>query len=93
MATLYKTDDTVETVRPANGEDFTLEELQGFIGGYIEKVNLNAKQFILCDEDGKSKQLHRNSNATLIWQQAFPHSRDVLLGPVLVFNVEDNELR
>lgn len=31
---------TVEVVEPANGTDFTLAELQGFVGGLIDVVEL-----------------------------------------------------
>lgn len=31
---------TVEQVEPANGTDFSLEELQGFVGGLIDIVTL-----------------------------------------------------
>jgi len=96
MATLYKANGEIETVKPLNGEGFTLEELQGLVGGYVEKVNLSAEQFILCDEDGKSKNLPVNQNATDLWIKTFPYATvfdPVLLGPVLLFNNKDNELR
>ena len=34
------TDNAVQVVPPKNGEDYSLEELQGFVGGYIEIVRL-----------------------------------------------------
>ena len=38
-ATLYKTDGTIETIQPKNGETFSLAELQKYVGGYIEYVH------------------------------------------------------
>lgn len=38
MAYLIKTDGTVTEVHPANGTNFSLEELQKFVGGHIELV-------------------------------------------------------
>ena len=96
MATLYKATGEIEAVKPLNGVDFTLEELQALVGGYVEKVNLSPEQFILCDEDAKSKNLPVNQNATDLWLKAFPYATlfdPVLLGPVLLFNNKDNELR
>jgi len=37
MAKLFKTDGTVEDVKP-KGKKFTLAEMQKFVGGYIEAV-------------------------------------------------------
>lgn len=41
MALLIKTDGTSQRVEPGNGARFTLQELQDFVGGYIERVPLN----------------------------------------------------
>ncbi len=46
----------VREVRPANGTDYTLEELQGFVGGYIELVPVRNKEVLLVvDEEGRLK--------------------------------------
>ena len=36
MTEIIKTDGTRQPVQPANGSDFTLEEMQAIVGGYIE---------------------------------------------------------
>lgn len=52
MATLYKTDGTKEAVFPANGTDFTLAELQGYVGGLIDIVwVLDGKSELLVVND------------------------------------------
>ena len=40
MATLIKADGTWAEIQPENGTDFKLEELQAYVDGYIEIVNL-----------------------------------------------------
>lgn len=36
MAEIIKTDGTRRPVHPSNGTDFSLEEMQTIVGGYIE---------------------------------------------------------
>lgn len=56
MATLYKTDGTVETVKPARGNKWTLDELQQHVGGMIELMPAVAPLRMLFDEEGRVKQ-------------------------------------
>jgi hypothetical protein len=65
--TLYRTDGRVETVHPHDGRKFSLAELQGFVGGFIEKVPGTARRgnpIAYCNEDGISKELPPNFNAS-----------------------------
>ena len=39
-AILIEATGRVQGVFPANGTDFSLEELQGFVGGYIEIIDV-----------------------------------------------------
>lgn len=64
MAKLMKADGTVEAVTPANGKKFTLEELQGFVGGYIELLPLRGRR-VLCNEDGLVRGLRPNYLASI----------------------------
>ena len=64
MATIYRVDGTLETVTPAAGE-FTLDEVQSIVGGYVELVQL-AEGFLLVDEDGRYKGLPLNLQATAL---------------------------
>lgn len=40
-------------VSPNNGKKFTLEELQGLVGGYIERVSMSDGKSMYVNEDGK----------------------------------------
>ncbi|MBS7785501.1 hypothetical protein, partial [Providencia stuartii] len=59
------------TSQSANGE-FTLEELQNYVGGDIQTVSFQepividdiAYSLAICDEEGKYKNYLRNENAT-----------------------------
>jgi hypothetical protein len=58
----------VEKVNPENGKKFTLQELQTFVGGYIELVP-GARPLAYCNEDGRRKQLPFNALASQQFQQ------------------------
>lgn len=60
MAILVKTDGTIISVEPKNGTDFSLEELQGFVGGHIEIVRYSDSQILICNEEGRIKNLPTN---------------------------------
>jgi hypothetical protein len=64
MATLYKTDNTQVEVRPDNRGVFTLEELQSYVGGYIELLRTHSGSPMFVNEDGKNKDLAYNKEAT-----------------------------
>ena len=60
MATLLLTDTTKREVHPAKGKFFTLEELQGFVGGYIEIIPIGDGMSMVLNEDGKALGLPTN---------------------------------
>ena len=66
MAIILKANGQQVGIEPANGKDFSLEELKNAIGGgYIEIVRLQLdKKLIVCDEDGRSKGLPLNLQAS-----------------------------
>lgn len=68
MAKLIKTDNSVTEVSPKNGTDFSLEELQGFVGGYIEIVypltGAPKGSILVVNEEGKLIGLPVNGIAT-----------------------------
>lgn len=43
----------VREIKPENGSDFSLEEAQQAVGGFIEVVYLNDKQIMIVNEEGK----------------------------------------
>lgn len=87
MALLLKQDGTSRPILPKNGEDFSLEELQGFVGGLIEVINLRDRldQILVINEEGKLIGRELNSEATAIAQknQAI-HPFDVIVGDALL---------
>jgi hypothetical protein len=66
MAKLFKVDGTVENVMPANGTDFTLEELQKMVGGLIQVVPVFRTKLIVVDEEGRLKNYKHNTIASLL---------------------------
>jgi len=65
-ARLYRADLREEPAFPASGVDgeFTLEELQGLVGGLIQIINLPDGRLMVMDEEGKLKGKPRNRTAT-----------------------------
>ena len=64
-AILFETTGRVQGVFPANGTDFSLEELQGFVGGYIEIVNITENVIMVVNEEGK-RDCEANGMATVL---------------------------
>jgi hypothetical protein len=56
---------SVTELVPANGRDFTLEELQKSVDGCIEIIDLTPKTIMIVNEDGKGM-LYPNMMATVI---------------------------
>ncbi len=66
MATLIKPDGTSEEVKPENGTDFKLKELQGFVGGMIQIIRLRNRKIMVVNDEGKLENLPPNSEATAL---------------------------
>ncbi len=66
MATIYFTNGTSRFVKPKNGADFQLDELQDIVGGYIEIINLRNGKILVVNEEGKCDKLELNLTATMI---------------------------
>ena len=79
MATLIKSNGVQQEVSPKNGTDFSLEELQGFVGGYIEIIYLDDTKIMVVNEEGKLNGLPYNERAT-----AMVYFLDAIVGDVLV---------
>ena len=80
---------TVEDVEPANGRDFSLEELQGYVDGLIEIVSLYDGRLMVVNDEGLINGLPINPLATAIYQNA-TGVNDYILGNVLI--CQDNEV-
>jgi hypothetical protein len=93
MAVIYKTDGQRVGVEPKDPKQgFTLKELKAAIGGgYIEVVPLISSsgssmgKLIVCDEDGRSKGLPFNEQASAVFGM-YVHGGD-FVGDILVCNV------
>lgn len=61
---LVKCTGTLQPIRPMNGESYTLLEMQHYVGGYIETVNMGNGKVLIVDEEGKLKGKLPNRIAT-----------------------------
>ena len=59
-------DGTKVDVPQLEGCTFTLQELQDFVGGYIELVPLGEGKVMVVNEEGRLKRLHPNHEASEI---------------------------
>jgi hypothetical protein len=66
MAKLYAVDGSITEVTPKNGKDFKLEEMQEFVGGYIQVVPLAKGRCIVVDEEGRLKGYQHNAKASQV---------------------------
>lgn len=65
MAKLYTVEGEIKKVEPANGNYFTLEELQTLVGGYFEIVRTpNPKTIAVVDDEGMIKRKPANMRAS-----------------------------
>jgi len=76
--------------------DNTLEALQEAVGGLIETVRITEKIVIVCNEEGKLKNLPKNRE--LVWKlgddkKQIVVNRDILVGDALICGVEGDEFR
>jgi hypothetical protein len=84
-AILYKTDGTKEEVTPKNGKTFSLEEIHGFIGGYMElQLTVDKKNFIVMNEEGGLLELPVNHYATGLCAHLHTYQNKGVRGNVLV---------
>ncbi len=84
MAKLIKANGSEQEVHQANGKTFTAEELQGYVGGYIELVKIGTKDMYM-DENGKFKQaMNINRRATDLAIMAGITDGDFVVGDVVL---------
>lgn len=79
IAEYIEVDGTVHTVKPLNGKDFSLDELQHYVKGYIEIVYLKDGTLLVVNEEGKLNELPINQVATNLYN----NSNDIIVGNVL----------
>lgn len=90
MGILMKTDGTVTKVAPKNGKVFSLEELQGFVGGYIEMPNppsLHGSEhpIMVANEEGHIHGLPFNKKASAL----FANQGLGIVGDVILISPEE----
>lgn len=71
-------------VAPANNHDFSLDELQKIVGGYIDIINLTESQIMVLNDEGKLNGLPINEEATKLFRTAYKGTNDYIVGDVLV---------
>lgn len=89
MALLYKKD-KISEVKQKNGKTFSARELQDYVGGYFELVQLLCDVIMVCDEEGLLKKNYTNINA-LQYAQLLGYQYDYLVGDVLFVNKNEIE--
>lgn len=91
MATFITPKDEIIEVSPKNGDKFTLEELQGFVGGLIEIINLSPKSMFVINDNGKLDGLDINFIATAAARNLWAiDPTDCIVGNALL--VDDTEI-
>ena len=62
---LIRADGEIDEFRPA-GDSFTLDELQGAVGGYVEVVPMQPAHLVAMNEDGLLRGLPANAVASAL---------------------------
>jgi|15BtaG_2_1085339.scaffolds.fasta_scaffold08164_3 uncharacterized GH25 family protein len=88
MAILIKANGRKKTVSPDNNTDFSLKELQKYVGGSIQMVQTKDDRVIVMNEEGKIKKLLPNKRATKLYEYG---EYDYIVGDVLV--VQKNQIK
>lgn len=87
MALIVQPNGDIEWVKPSNGTDFSLQEMQQAVGGYAEMIYLKDGNIMVVDEDYLLKyegglhnlNLAATSLMTTTRGEAYP-----VFGPVLI---------
>ena len=82
---IIKTDGSKHVIAPKNGKKFELEELQAFVGGFIQVIHLSKNKLLVVNEEGKLHNLPMNEKATALAQYCnaiFP--TDCIVGDAVV---------
>jgi hypothetical protein len=67
-AQLIKANGEVTEITPKNNTDFSLEELQEYVGGWIEFVPMPNGIILVVNEEGKLDGLPHNEKATQVFK-------------------------
>ena len=88
MGILIKTSGEKLEVNPADGESFSLKEVQDYVGGYVEIFRVGEKKY-LFNEEGLLLDLPTNTKATeeLEKENVEVIDGDILPTPTILFAV------
>lgn len=82
-------------VLPADGLEFTLEELRGLVGGHIEIGRLRGVPpiapdlFLVVNEDGHRLELPFNPRATALYRAGGGEGRGPIVGPAVIASLAE----
>ena len=82
MAILITTENKVSIVKSSN-KSFSLSELQEFVGGWIEIIDLGSGKLLVVNEEGKLMKLAENKIAT-IFARDFISYGDSIVGNAIL---------
>lgn len=83
-AHLVTAENMMEIISPANGTDFTLEELQKFVDGWIEIIHINKDVIMVVNEEGRyCKSPNGMATVIAIGHEIIP-SGDNIYGDVVI---------
>lgn len=71
-------------VFPEDGQEFTLEELQTYVGGSIEIIDIADGRVMVLNEEGKLNGLPPNMKATALLMKGKRLFPDIVAGDVVV---------
>lgn len=80
QSVIFMASGSIKIVDPANGKDFSLEELKEIVDGYIEILHIGDK-LLVCNEEGKLQNLQYNATATRLINAA--GIKDYIVGNAL----------
>lgn len=85
-ATVIHANGEYHGITPKNGTDFSLEEAQKIVGGFVEVIHLSSTQIMIVNEEGLIRNLPYNRQASLIAYMA--RKANAIVGDVLVCGTE-----
>ncbi len=90
MARWIQTDGTDTMVAPANGGAFILQEMNIFVGGYLEAIKLTDTLVMYINEDGIRLHLPMNIIATRVLRaNCVEHMNTIIVGNVLIASMKE----
>lgn len=81
-------------VEPADSKEFSLDELQEYVGGSIQMITFPSGKVLVCNENGKLENLAYNGLASEVWHQEFPieeypeNNADFVVGDCIITSPE-----